>query len=80
VKYKTLHLQLRFLLPLIATLIVVAYLAVHLMDGMTLRWFSRDVNSRGTLVANALSDSVAEAIDTSRLERLRPLFDPAGVF
>ncbi|MCB2020440.1 MAG: trehalose-6-phosphate synthase [Burkholderiaceae bacterium] len=45
------------------------------MDGMTLRWFSRDVNSRGTLVANALSDSVAEAIDTSRLERLRPLFD-----
>jgi trehalose 6-phosphate synthase len=75
VKYKTLHLQLRFLLPLIATLIVVAYLAVHLMDGMTLRWFSRDVNSRGTLVANALSDSVAEAIDTSRLERLRPLFD-----
>ncbi|MCO5122552.1 MAG: trehalose-6-phosphate synthase [Rhizobacter sp.] len=74
-KYKTLHLQLRFLLPLIATLIVVAYLAVHLMDGMTLRWFSRDVNSRGTLVANALSDSVAEAIDTSRLERLRPLFD-----
>ncbi len=74
-KYKTLHLQLRFLLPLIATLVVVAYLAVHLMDGMTLRWFSRDVNSRGTLVANALSDSVAEAIDTSRLERLRPLFD-----
>ena len=74
-KYKTLHLQLRFLLPLIATLVVVAYLAVHLMDGMTLRWFSRDVNSRGTLVANALSDSVAEALNTSRLERLRPLFD-----
>ncbi len=75
VKYKTLHLQLRFLLPLIATLVVVAYLAVHLMDGMTLRWFSRDVNSRGTLVANALSDSVAEALDSSRLEKLRPLFD-----
>ena len=75
VKFKTLHLQLRFLLPLVATLAIVAYLAVHLMDGMTLRWFSRDVNSRGTLVANALSDSVADAIDNARLERLRPLFD-----
>lgn len=74
-RFKTLRLQLRFLLPLVATLAIAAYLAVHVMDGMTLHWFSRDVNSRGRLVATALSDSVADAIDSGRIERLRPLFD-----
>ena len=59
---KTLRLQLRFLLPLVVTLVVAAYLAVPLMDQVTLRWFSRDLNSRGVLVANALSDSVADAL------------------
>ena len=59
---KTVRLQLRFLLPLVATLIAAAYLAAPLMDQVTLRWFSRDLNSRGVLVANALSDSLAEAL------------------
>jgi hypothetical protein len=59
---KTLRLQLRFLLPLVVTLVVAATLAVPLLDQVTLRWFSRDLNSRGLLVANALSDSVAEAL------------------
>ncbi len=75
---KTLRLQLRFLLPLAATLVVAAYLAVPLMDQVTLRWFSRDLNSRGALVANALSDSIVEAVLGRRTERLRPLFDRAA--
>jgi len=72
---KTFRLQLRFLVPLVAVLIVASYLAVPLMDSVTLRWFSRDLNSRGVLVANALSDSVAEALIARRPARLRPLFD-----
>ena len=75
---RTLRLQLRFLLPLGATLIVAAYLAVPLMDQVTLRWFSRDLNSRGTLVANALSDSITDALLSERVSRLRPLFDRAA--
>ena len=72
---KTVRLQLRFLVPLMVTLLVAAYLAVPLMDQVTLRWFSRDLNSRGLLVANALSDSVGEAMTAGRTARLRPLFD-----
>ena len=72
---KTLRLQLRFLLPLVATLVVAATLAVPLLDQVTLRWFSRDLNSRGAVVANALSDSVAEALVSGRLPRLQPLFE-----
>lgn len=72
---RTWRLQLRFLLPLGATLILAAYLAVPLMDQVTLRWFSRDLDSRGQLVANALSDSIAEGLAANRLQRLRPLLD-----
>ena len=72
---KTFRLQLRFLAPLVAVLVAAAYLAVPLMDQVTLRWFSRDLNSRGVLVANALSDSVTEALIAGKPARLQRLFD-----
>lgn len=71
----SLRLQLRFLLPLTATLVLAATLAVPLLDQVTLRWFSRDLNSRGLLVANTLSDSVAEALVARRASRLQPLLE-----
>ena len=37
-------LQLRFLIPLLLTLVAAAYLALPLMDQLTLRWFARDLN------------------------------------
>jgi trehalose 6-phosphate synthase len=73
----SLRLQLRFLLPLTLVLVLAATLAVPLLDQVTLRWFSRDLNSRGVLVANTLSDAVAEALLAHRSERLRPLFERA---
>jgi len=75
---RTLRLQLRFLLPLVVTLVVAATLAVPLLDQVTLRWFSRDLNSRGTLLANALSDSVAAAVTSGDVARLGPLFERAA--
>lgn len=74
---KTLRLQLRFLIPLVLTLVAAAYLALPLMDSLTLRWFSRDLNLRGSLVTNALSDSIAEAMQTASVARLQPLFNRA---
>jgi len=74
---KTVRLQLRFLVPLTVTLVAAAYVAVPVMDQVTLRWFSRDLNSRGLVVANALSDSVSEAMAAGRTARLRPLFERA---
>ncbi|MEI2676640.1 MAG: trehalose-6-phosphate synthase [Burkholderiaceae bacterium] len=75
---KSARLQLRFLLPLVITLIAAAYVSVPLLDQVTLRWFSRDLNSRGVLVANALSDSVADAMFNDRAYRLIPIFDRAA--
>jgi len=75
---KTLRLQLRFLVPLVLTLVAAAYLALPLMDRLTLRWFSRDLNLRGSLLTNALSDSIAEAMKDERGVRLQALLNRAA--
>ncbi|MFO1192011.1 MAG: trehalose-6-phosphate synthase [Rhodoferax sp.] len=74
---KFLSLQLRFLLPLLLTLVAAAYLALPLLDGLTLRWFARDLNIRGQLVTTALSDSIVEARGEERRARLQFLLDRA---
>src|SRR5262249_43481475 len=71
------RLQLRFLVPLVVTLIAAAYLALPLMDRLTLKWFSRDLDLRGALLANALSDSIAEGLDGEHGTHLQTLFNRA---
>lgn len=75
---RTLRLQLRFLLPLACVMVLAAYAALPVMDRMTLRWSMRDMNQRGALVANALSDSIAEAIDADATPRLHALLERAA--
>ena len=60
---RALSLQLRFLLPLLLTLVLAAWLALPLMDRLTLRWFSRDLNIRGALVTTTLSDAIGDALE-----------------
>ena len=74
---QTIRLQLRFLLPLTAVVIATAYLVQPLVDRVTLRWFARDLDSRGAVVANALSDSVVEAMRAGHPQQLEKLFDRA---
>jgi trehalose-6-phosphate synthase len=74
---KTFRLQLRFLVPLVVILTAAAYLALPLMDRLTLRWFARDLNMRGHFVANALSESISEALPDPRGRKLQALFDRA---
>ncbi len=73
----TFRLQLRFLVPLLLTLGVAAYLALPLVDRLTLRWFSRDLVTRGELLTNALSDSISDAVKDPEGVRLKALFDRA---
>ncbi|MDQ6681499.1 MAG: trehalose-6-phosphate synthase [Pseudomonadota bacterium] len=70
----TFRLQVRFLAPLLLTLAAAAYLALPVMDRLTLRWFSRDLSMRGELVTNALSESVADAMQDPGGARLQTLF------
>ncbi len=74
---RILNLQLRFLVPLVVTLVAAAYIALPVMDRLTLRWFARDLSSRGALVTNALSDSIANDLKDPNTGRLQMLFDRA---
>ena len=75
---KTLQLQLRFLIPLLVALVIAALVVLPLMDQLTLRWFSRDLNTRGTAVANALSDSLEDALAGGSMQRLQALIERAA--
>jgi trehalose 6-phosphate synthase len=74
---RTFRLQLRFLVPLVVILAAAAYLALPLMDRLNLRWFARDLNMRGALVTNALSESIADAMSDRRGRKLQALFNRA---
>ena len=71
----TLRLQLRFLLPLTLTLTLTAWLALPLIDNLMLRWFARDVNLRGELLTNTLSDAIVSKLHDPQDTRLQSLFD-----
>jgi trehalose 6-phosphate synthase len=75
---KTLQLQLRFLIPLLVALVVAALIVLPLMDQLTLRWFSRDLNTRGIAVSNALSDSLEEALASGSTQRQQMLIERAA--
>src|SRR5438477_2081346 len=58
-------------------MVAAAYFALPLMDQLTLRWFARDLNARGELVANTLSEPVIEALAQRNDRRLQSMLDRA---
>ena len=73
----TVRLQLRFLLPMAIAVGVAALLSLLLMGRLELNWFSRDLDMRGALVSDALSDSIGRAVrgPPAEIEQLRQVFD-----
>ncbi|MGH9317228.1 MAG: trehalose-6-phosphate synthase, partial [Thermoanaerobaculia bacterium] len=58
------RLSLRFILPLALVLGLIAYAVVPLVDGLTLRWFVRDLDIRAALVANTMQEPLQEYLRT----------------
>ncbi|HYF17450.1 MAG TPA: trehalose-6-phosphate synthase [Ramlibacter sp.] len=73
----TLRLQLRFLVPLILVLVGAAYLASDLLDKLTTRWFMRDLNLRGSLIAGTMTDAIQDGLAERRGGRLEAVFERA---
>jgi trehalose 6-phosphate synthase len=69
------RLSLRFVIPLALALGLVAYLLVPLVDRLTLRWFVRDLDMRGTLVANTLSEPVQELVASGSKAKILRFFN-----
>ena len=46
------RLSLRFIIPLLLALAVLAYAMQPLVDNLTVRWFTRDLDIRANLIAS----------------------------
>jgi trehalose 6-phosphate synthase len=58
------RLSLRFILPLAAVLILIAYAVVPLADKLTERWFIRDLDMRSSVIANSVREPLFEKLQT----------------
>jgi trehalose 6-phosphate synthase len=74
----TIRLQLRFLVPLVITLIAAAYLALPLMDQFMLRMYARDMSERDAAIASSLSELIGETRDDADGRRMQAMFERAA--
>lgn len=71
------RLSLRFILPLIAVLGIIAYLVAPLVDALTLRWFVRDLDIRSRLISNTIQHPLIELVQTNSKAKIESLFSRA---
>ncbi|MEO6068342.1 MAG: trehalose-6-phosphate synthase [Gemmatimonadota bacterium] len=69
------RLSLRFIIPLLLVLGAIAYAVVPLVDGLTLRWFVRDLDVRAGLIANTARDRIHDLVGAGDTQRLRRFFN-----
>ncbi|MGE0633996.1 MAG: trehalose-6-phosphate synthase [Pseudobdellovibrionaceae bacterium] len=68
------RLSLRFVLPLMIVLGIVAYGVVPLIDSLTLKWFSRDLDMRIQLLSSTIHDPLASYIQENSDVKITKLF------
>src|SRR5688572_14712527 len=56
------RLSLRFIVPLLVVLAAFAYAVLPLVDGLTVRWFMRDLDIRANLIANTVREPIENSI------------------
>jgi trehalose-6-phosphate synthase len=71
--FRSLKLSLRFIIPLVLALGLLAYSVVPLVDKLTLRWFVRDMDMRSQLIANTLHEPLSELIQQGNKSRINSL-------
>ncbi len=66
-------LSLRFVVPLALALAAIAYAVVPLVDRLTFQWFVRDLDARGTLIAQTAQEPLVELLRDPKAGRTRVL-------
>jgi len=68
------RLSLRFIVPLVLVLVIIAYAVVPVVDRLTVHWFVRDLDMRSALIANAVAEPLAEQLAFGNKDRIQDLF------
>lgn len=71
--FRSLRLSLRFIVPLVIALTLLAYAVVPLVDKLTLRWFIHDMDIRSQLIGNTLHDPLIEQLSMGNKKRINEL-------
>jgi trehalose 6-phosphate synthase len=66
--------SLRFVLPLLVAIALLGWAVVPLVDRFTFRWFTRDLDSRATLVASTVQERVRDLVQAGDQESLLEYF------
>ena len=69
------RLSLRFIIPLALALAALAYAVTPLVDRLTLKWFTRDLDLRANLIASTIDAPLAEFTTTSDPRAIRRFFE-----
>lgn len=73
VQFRSLRLSLRFVVPLVIALGILAYGVVPLVDNLTLRWFVRDIDIRSQLIGRTLHEPLAQLLPEGNRSRINAL-------
>lgn len=72
------RLSLRFILPLMLVLGLIAYAVIPLVDSLIFnKWFARDIDIRTKLIANTLNDSIVAILANPTEGQIQRLFSKA---
>ncbi len=72
------RLSLRFIIPLVITLGIIAYTVVPLVDTLIFnKWFSRDIDIRTKLITNTLENSLIPLLEKPSSRKILRLFNRA---
>lgn len=67
-------LSLRFFLPLAVVLISISYFVAPLVDSLTLRWFTRDLDMRSRLIYRAIEEPLADLVKIQSRAKIEQMF------
>ena len=71
---RLLALSLRFVLPLVIVLAVIAYGVIPLVDSLELKWFVRDLDMRSKLMVNMMEGPLADLLVTNSKDKISAYF------
>lgn len=71
------RLSLRFIIPLIIALSVIAYGVLPLVERLTFNWFIRDVDIRSRLIKSTLQESLIPLVKSHSAQKIQQIFNRA---
>jgi len=76
-RFRSIQLSLRFIVPLAVVLALFGYFAIPWMENLTQRWFVRDLDTRSRLVSSTLQQPLLTYLEDGTGERINDAFERA---